>query len=81
MTGRAIEDVAFYVDGRRVGTVHARPGRTKFTLTIDPRGQSHGVHRVTARVTFTPTSRTRTTTLRLVYRRSSPAPRPPRFTG
>jgi hypothetical protein len=79
--GRAISSVTFYVDGRRRSTVRARPGRTRFAITIDPRRQSHRVHRVTARVTFTPASRTRRTTLRLTYRRPSVAPRPPRFTG
>lgn len=81
VSGRAIEKVIFYVDGRRAGTVHAKPGRTKFKLTINPRGQSYRVHRVTARVTFTPSSGSPRTTRRLTYRRASPAPRPPRFTG
>jgi len=80
VTGRAIESVTFYVDGRRLGTVNATPGRKKFTQTINPGRQSHHTHRVTAHVTFTPASRTRTTTRRLTYRRS-PARRTPRFTG
>lgn len=81
VTGHAIATVTFYVDGKHRATLHATPGRTKFTLTINPRNQSHSVHQVTARVTFTPASRTHTTTRRLVYRRPSPAPIAPRFTG
>ncbi len=81
VTGRAIASVAFYVDNRRIGTVHAIPGRTKFSVTINPRGQTRRVHRVTARVTFTPRSRTASTSLRTTYRRVVTGPRGPRFTG
>jgi hypothetical protein len=81
VTGRAIRQVVFYVDGRRRSIVRARPGRTRFALRINPRGQSRRVHRVTVRVTFTPRSGTTTVTRRLTYRRDVPAPRPPRFTG
>lgn len=81
VTGRAIASVVFYVDGKRVGTVHAKPGRTKFKITVDPRRQSHRMHRVIAVVKFTPASRTRTTMRRLTYRRSSRPQVQPRFTG
>ncbi|MBA3328636.1 MAG: DUF3494 domain-containing protein [Solirubrobacterales bacterium] len=81
VTGRKIKRVVFYIDGRRVGTVHAKRGRTKFKLKIDPRRQSRRVHRVTVRVTFTPSSRTGQTTRRLTYWRPVLGPRPPRFTG
>jgi hypothetical protein len=80
VTGRAIKSVVFYIDGRRVKTVHAKPGRKKFKLTINPRTQSRRMHRVTARVTFS-TSRTPSRVLRLRYRRPPAAPPPPRFTG
>ena len=80
VTGRAIRSVRFYIGGRRIGTVLARPGRTKFKMTINPRGQSSRVHRVTARITFSTASRTSSTTRRLTYRTVS-APRAPRFTG
>ncbi len=81
VTGRVIDKVAFYVDGKRVGTVHAKPGRTKFKVTIDAGRQRRGVHRVEARVTFRPGSRTARTVRRLTYRRSALAPPRPRFTG
>jgi len=40
VTGRAIQSVTFYVDGRRVGTVRAIPGRMRFVVTINPRGRA-----------------------------------------
>jgi len=52
VTGRAIAQVTFSVDGRRRGTVRAtRRGQKRFKLVINPRGQSLRVHRVTARIT------------------------------
>jgi hypothetical protein len=81
VTGHAIAQVVFYVDGRRVGTVRAKRGRTKFIITINPRTQNHRVHRVTAKVTFTKKSRTRKATRRLTYRRSPAALQAPRFAG
>jgi len=80
VTGRRIAKVEFYVDGKRVSTVRAKEGRKNFTVTVNPRRQSGRVHRVTARVTYKPGSRTRTTTRRVTYRRLT-APRPPQFTG
>lgn len=79
--GRKIKRVVFYVDGRRVKTVRAKTGRTKFKLTVNPRNQSRRVHRVTARVTFTTSSRTPSKVLRLAYRRRPAAVPAPRFAG
>ena len=82
VTGRAIQQVTFSLDGRRIGTVRAKAGRKKFQITINPRGQSRRVHRVTARITFTTSSRTSSTTRRVTYRtRDSSITRAPRFTG
>ena len=69
ITGKQIASVVFFVDGRRVTTVKAKPGRKRFKITINPR-----------RVTFKPGSRTKRTTRRFVYRRTAP-PQTPRFTG
>ncbi len=80
VTGRAIELVRFYIDGRRLATVKAKQGRKKFKVMINPRGRSRRVHIVTARVRFTPASRTRATTRRVTFRRTS-VPRFPRFAG
>jgi hypothetical protein len=81
VTGRDIASVTFYVDGKRRSTVKAKPGRRRFTLKIDPRRQSRRVHRVTARVTYTPASGKTTTTRRVTYRRPPAVAGPPRFTG
>jgi hypothetical protein len=81
VTGRDIASVTFYVDGKRRRTVKAIPGRTRFSLKIDPRRQSRRVHRVTARVTYTPASGKTTTTRRVTYRRPPAVAGPPRFTG
>jgi hypothetical protein len=81
VTGRSIQSVTFYVDGKRRTTVNAARGRRAFSMRIDPRRQGRGVHRVTARVTFTPGSRTGITTRRVTYRRPPGAATPPRFTG
>jgi hypothetical protein len=80
VTGKGIAKVIFRIDGRRVRTVHAKPGRSKFTLKIDPRRQSHRLHRIVARVTFKTPGRTGTT-LRLIYRRPPARARPPQFAG
>jgi hypothetical protein len=81
VTGRNIASVVFSVDGKRRATVHAKPGRKKFKLTINPRRQSHKVHRVTARVTYRAGSGSSSTTRRLVYRRADTSVHVPRFAG
>lgn len=81
VTGKQIQSVTFYVDDHKRATVKARPGRTKFTLKINPRRQSHRVHRVTARVRFKPASRTPVVIRRATYVRPPLVPRTPHFTG
>jgi ice-binding like protein len=81
VTGQAIEKVTFYVDGKPVATVKAKPGRKKFTIIINPRRHSHRVHEVKARIKFTKKSGFRTATRRLVYRRASSQSHAVRFTG
>jgi len=79
--GRRIAAVTFFVDGRRHRTVRAAPGRTVFTLRVDPRRQGGGVHRINARVRFTAASGAKTRTLRFAYQRCAAADVRPRFTG
>ena len=83
VTGRGIAKVEFFIDGRRAGTVRSIPGRTRFSMSVDPRRRSVGTHRVTARVTFTAARRTPAVLRRATFRRSAPrAPAaPPRFAG
>jgi hypothetical protein len=80
VTGRAIDRVVFWVDGRRIGTVRARPGRTKFMITIHPRGR-RGMHRLTARITFKSSSGTSSTVRRTTYYTAGRVARTPRFAG
>ena len=80
VTGTAIGSVTFYLDGRRIRTIRARPGQTRFVVRIDPRRQSTRVHRITARVRFR-RPQGGSTTRRYTYRPVAPAPVPPRFTG
>jgi ice-binding like protein len=79
--GHRIAQVMFFVDGRFRRTVRAIPGRTVFSLRVNPRGQRRAVHRVTARVRFTAASRAKTRTLRFAYTRCAAAMTRPRFTG
>ena len=81
VTGRAIQSVTFYLDGRRIRTVRAKAGRKKFKVTINPRGQSRRVHRVTARIRFSKESGSATTVRRMTYRTTTAVTHAPRFTG
>ena len=81
VTGRQIVSVTYYLDGRRIKTVRARDGRTRFSVRIDPRRQSRRVHRISARVRFTPASGTTSKRLRMSYRRGATSMSTPRFTG
>jgi hypothetical protein len=81
VTGRQIAQVTFFVDAKRRRTVKATGGRTVFSLRVNPRGQSFGVHRITVKVSFTADSGANARTLRLVYQRCSKAAVRPRFTG
>jgi hypothetical protein len=81
VSGREIAQVMFLVDGRLRRTIKAKPGRTVFSLRVNPLGQSLRAHRVTARVRFMAGSGLRSRTLSLVYQRCSKAAVRPRFTG
>jgi hypothetical protein len=81
VSGRAIAQVTFFVDAKRRRTVKATGGRTVFSLRVNPLGQSFGVHRITAKVSFTADSGAKARPLRLVYQRCSKVAVRPRFTG
>lgn len=81
VTGRSIDRVVFSVDGKRIGTVRAKRGRTKFKITIHPRGQRGRVHRLTARITFKRSSGTPTVVRRTTYYTAGTSTRTPRFAG
>jgi hypothetical protein len=78
--GRRIARVTFYVDGEKRKRIVAKAGQRVFRLKVRP-GSAVGVHRVTARVVFKASSRTKARTLRLSYRRCAPQVVTPQFTG
>jgi hypothetical protein len=79
--GTRIAQVTFFVDGKRVKRLTAPTSGNRFTVSINPRGRSFGVHRVTARVQFVTESQTATRTLRLSFQRCKRQTVQPRFTG
>jgi type VI secretion system secreted protein VgrG len=81
VTGRSIDRVVFSVDGKRIGTVRAKRGRTKFKITVNPRGPRGRVHRLTARITFKPSSQTTSVVRRTTYYTGGDTSRTPRFAG
>jgi hypothetical protein len=78
--GRKIASVTFYVDGGKLKRVVAKSGQRMFRVKVRP-GRALGVHRVTARVVFKASSRTKTRTLRLTFRRCARQVVTPQFTG
>jgi Prealbumin-like fold domain len=81
VSGRRIQRVTFYLDGRQLARVDARRGQKSFAVRIDPRKVGFGVHRVRARVVFAAGSRTATRTLRLSFQRCARQAGTPQFTG
>lgn len=77
--GRSIARVTFTLDGRRLKTLRSIPGRTVFSVRVNPRRQSYRAHRVNARVTFRAGANTRSRTLRFAYARCARVK--PKFTG
>lgn len=79
--GRQVRRVTFFLDGRRLVVRRARRAQRTFTARVTPGRLSLGVHRVTARVVFRSTSRTRPRTLVLSFQRCAQQAPAPRFTG
>ncbi len=80
VTGRSVASVRFYVDGRRVATVEAKRGRTRFSHRIAV-GRDGRVHRLTVRIRFTGPGGGGTTTVHRTFRRIQRRTGPPRFAG
>ena len=66
--GRAIRDVTFAVDGRRVRRVRRPGSRGRFVLRTPVKHMRSGRHRLAARVRFSAASQTRPRTLRRAFR-------------
>jgi hypothetical protein len=77
VSGRSIESVTFFLDGRKIRTV----GRGAFTLTVKPSQLGIGRHRIVALVKFTQRSDTANRRLPLTFRRCAQGAVAPRFTG
>jgi hypothetical protein len=78
--GRKIASVTFYIDGAQLKRVVAKSAQRVFRAKVRP-GRALGVHRVTARVVFKASSRTKARTLRLSFRRCARQVITPQFTG
>ena len=79
--GTRIAQVTFFIDGKRYKRLTAPTAGNRWQVTINPRGRSFGVHRVTARVRFAAESETASRTLRLSFQRCKRQTVRPRFTG
>ena len=77
VSGRGIDRVTFYVDGRRIKTVH----NPSYRVRINPATLSTGAHRVTARVVFVAGAQRGPATRRMTFLRCARAAQAPRFTG
>ncbi len=77
VSGRGIDRVTFYLDGRRIKTVR----NPAYRVRISPTGLSRGAHRVTARVAFVAAAQRGPATRRMTFLRCARAAQAPRFTG
>jgi hypothetical protein len=78
--GSRIARVTFFRDGKRIKTITAKPGQTRFRVSVRP-SRRPGVHRISARVQFETASGTKARTLRLSFQRCARQVVRPRFTG
>jgi uncharacterized repeat protein (TIGR01451 family) len=81
VTGRRIRRVAFYMDGRRVGTLVRPNSGNRYILKVRPGSLPTGTHQVIAITSFTAASKTKQRILRLVFQRCARRAAAPRFTG
>lgn len=80
VSGKQIRKVVFTIDGKRVKKVTAAASGSSYSIKVNPNRYKFGSHLVSAKVTFTAASNTRSKTLRVRFarciRRTAPA-----FTG
>jgi tellurite resistance-related uncharacterized protein len=79
--GRQIERVIFSVDGKVVKTLSKPNSGIRFKLPVIPSKFKTGAHRVLARVIYTPESKTKNRTLRVIFSRCAKKVASPAFTG
>jgi hypothetical protein len=81
VTGKRIATVTFYVDNKKVKTLHRANRGSRWVLSMRIRRLAFGTHRVRARVVFATSSRTQAKTLPLSFSRCRSATARPQFTG
>jgi hypothetical protein len=69
VSGKQIRKVVFTIDGKRVKKVSASASGTVYSITVHPNSYKAGSHLVTAKVTFTAASNTRSKTMRVRFAR------------
>jgi hypothetical protein len=79
VSGKQIRKVVFTIDGKRVKKVSASANSSVYSITVNPNSYKAGSHLVTAKVTFTAASNTRSKTLRVRFARCVRVA--PAFTG
>jgi hypothetical protein len=81
VTGKRIATVTFYVDNKKVKTLHKANRGSRWVLSMRIHRLAFGTHRVRARVVFAKSSRTGAKTLPLSFSRCRSATARPQFTG
>jgi hypothetical protein len=81
VSGRRIVKVTFYVDNKKVKTLHKANRGSRWVLSMRIRRLAFGSHRVRAKVEFAKSSQTKARTLPLSFSRCRSAAARPQFTG
>jgi hypothetical protein len=81
VTGRRIVKVTFYVDNKKVKTLHKANRGSRWVLSLRLRSLAVGNHRVRAKVEFAQSSHTKARTIPLSFSRCRSATARPQFTG
>ena len=79
VAAQGIKSVTFFLDGRKLATV-TRPWHKRFSVKIDARKLSFGVHRVTTKLTLRDPS-CATAEVAGTFIHVKPSSLPPRFAG
>jgi hypothetical protein len=81
VTGKRIVRVTFFVDNKKVRTLHKPNRGSTWMLSMRLRGLQYGAHRVKARVEFAESSQTKPKTLPMSFSRCGSGAARPQFTG
>ena len=81
VTGKRIAKVTFFVDNKKVKTLHQANRGNRWVLSMRIKRLAFGSHRVRAKVEFAKSSQTKPKTLPLSFSRCRSAAARPQFTG